>query len=205
MKIILGALVAATAMMAAPASAAELVSNGNFESGSLSGWTSSGNVAVGTVPYFGLGSGAYGSYLAAFNGGNTTPNGVLSQAIGTTAGALYNFAFNYGVTNGGGQSLLVSVLDATTSAVLATQTVSTTSQSPQAFTLNFTAASGSSIIRFADVATNNSTNQDIAIDNVSVSGAVPEPATWAMMMLGFGAMGFAMRRRAQTSARIRFA
>ena len=26
-------------------------------------------------------------------------------------------------------------------------------------------------------------------------GAVPEPATWAMMLLGFGAVGFAMRRR----------
>ena len=27
--------------------------------------------------------------------------------------------------------------------------------------------------------------------------AVPEPATWAMMLLGFGAVGFAMRRRRQ--------
>lgn len=27
------------------------------------------------------------------------------------------------------------------------------------------------------------------------TGAVPEPGTWAMMLLGFGAVGFAMRRR----------
>jgi hypothetical protein len=27
------------------------------------------------------------------------------------------------------------------------------------------------------------------------NGAVPEPGTWAMMLLGFGAVGFAMRRR----------
>ena len=26
-------------------------------------------------------------------------------------------------------------------------------------------------------------------------GAVPEPATWAMMLLGFGGIGMAMRRR----------
>jgi hypothetical protein len=30
---------------------------------------------------------------------------------------------------------------------------------------------------------------------INVQPAVPEPATWAMMMLGFGAMGLAMRRR----------
>lgn len=29
----------------------------------------------------------------------------------------------------------------------------------------------------------------------SVSAAVPEPATWAMMILGFGVVGFAMRRK----------
>ena len=27
------------------------------------------------------------------------------------------------------------------------------------------------------------------------NGAIPEPGTWAMMLLGFGAVGFAMRRR----------
>jgi hypothetical protein len=31
------------------------------------------------------------------------------------------------------------------------------------------------------------------IDNLAV--AIPEPATWAMMIMGFGAIGFAMRRR----------
>lgn len=35
-------------------------------------------------------------------------------------------------------------------------------------------------------------------------GAVPEPATWAMMLAGFGAVGFAMRRRRQDT-RISFA
>jgi hypothetical protein len=34
-----------------------------------------------------------------------------------------------------------------------------------------------------------------AIDTMSVSGGVPEPAAWALMILGFGGLGAAMRRR----------
>lgn len=34
----------------------------------------------------------------------------------------------------------------------------------------------------------------------AVTGAVPEPGTWAMMLLGFGAIGASMRRRRRVSA-----
>ena len=33
---------------------------------------------------------------------------------------------------------------------------------------------------------------------------VPEAATWAMMLLGFSGMGYALRRRSNVSARVRF-
>lgn len=39
-----------------------------------------------------------------------------------------------------------------------------------------------------------STQNAFEIDNIAVN-AVPEPGTWAMMLLGFGAIGFAIRRR----------
>lgn len=42
-----------------------------------------------------------------------------------------------------------------------------------------------------------STGNSFEIDNVSAlaaTGAVPEPASWALMLAGFGAIGFAMRR-----------
>ena len=41
-----------------------------------------------------------------------------------------------------------------------------------------------------------------------VSNAVPEPTTWALMLFGFGAVGFGMRRRrrvAEGQVRVRFA
>ena len=43
--------------------------------------------------------------------------------------------------------------------------------------------------------------------SITIEQAVPEPATWAMMLFGFGAVGFAMRRRKQqkTTQRVRFA
>lgn len=37
-----------------------------------------------------------------------------------------------------------------------------------------------------------------------VTTAVPEPATWLMMILGFGAIGFAMRQRTRTTTRLRY-
>ena len=36
-------------------------------------------------------------------------------------------------------------------------------------------------------------------------GAAPEPSTWAMMILGFGAAGYAMRRRRKIATRVRYA
>ncbi len=48
-------------------------------------------------------------------------------------------------------------------------------------------------------------NTGAALRVGSVAGAVPEPATWAMMLLGFGAIGFSMRGRAKVSKMVRIA
>ncbi len=39
------------------------------------------------------------------------------------------------------------------------------------------------------------TRQDTGTNVLSIAGIVPEPATWAMMLAGFGLVGFAMRRQ----------
>lgn len=49
-----------------------------------------------------------------------------------------------------------------------------------------------------------STSNAFETDNFTIN-AVPEPATWALMLLGFGAIGYGMRRRRPNTVRVRFA
>ncbi len=42
------------------------------------------------------------------------------------------------------------------------------------------------------------------LDSISLS-AVPEPASWVMMILGFGMLGFALRRQRQAKVRVTYA
>lgn len=65
-------------------------------------------------------------------------------------------------------------------------------------TVSFVAAPGPNVLTFAALGTSDSLGG--YLDDINLTGAIPEPATWAMMMLGFGAIGSAMRRR-KTSVR----
>lgn len=67
-----------------------------------------------------------------------------------------------------------------------------------AYTMGFTAASAGSLSVFFSAAGGDSVGP--ILDNVSLdvrtpTGAIPEPSTWAMMLLGFGTLGAALRRR----------
>ena len=76
--------------------------------------------------------------------------------------------------------------------------------------LGFTTAAGVSANLFVTNGTNYRVNTQGAglltglvtarATPVSVAAAVPEPATWAMMLIGFGAVGVALRRRRRLAA-----
>lgn len=70
------------------------------------------------------------------------------------------------------------------------------------FTLNYAAGTGD--IALTDFVTRYT--GIVAANGVSgighTTGAVPEPATWAMMLLGFGAIGATMRRRKPVLAQV---
>jgi hypothetical protein len=55
-------------------------------------------------------------------------------------------------------------------------------------------------------AANEFTKNSFRLSGVTVNSAIPEPATWLMMILGFGALGAAMRsRRAKTTLAVTYA
>lgn len=64
---------------------------------------------------------------------------------------------------------------------------------------NFLATGTTASLSFTGSAS--SVDSAVGLDSISVS-AVPEPAAWAMMILGMGVIGFAMRRRTSAVAAI---
>jgi hypothetical protein len=77
-----------------------------------------------------------------------------------------------------------------------------------AFTTNtftFTVTSpGTFGLKLEDFTGAGGTAGDAYFRNLSVS-AVPEPATWGLMLMGFGMIGFASRRRAKVSTNVTYA
>ena len=109
----------------------------------------------------------------------------------TAAGQLYSLSFDLAVTppDFPDEGLYEAYAVSFNNAVLGSGNP-TSGFHYQHFAYNVTGTGGSDQISFAFQ------NQPayFALDNISLS-AVPEPATWAMMIGGFGMVGGAMRRR----------
>jgi len=150
--------------------------NGSFEA-DFSGWTASGNLWIEwETPYLATA----GRSLVAFNGGQTTPNGVLAQTFATTPGQAFTLTFDAGVLayNTYAQRLLVTL---TGTSSLLSQTITLTGLGrgatrwlPQSFT--FVANSAATTLTFRDQSTT-TTNLDLLLDNVRVAAVVIPPNT----------------------------
>ena len=145
--------------------------NGSFEF-DYSGWTAAGNQAVVTGAPFNF---TNGSKAVAFNVGQQTPNGTLSQAISTTSNTVYTLTFDVGAisfSNQNAQRLQVTVLDGSSNALLPAQVVTVnapgngTTYLPQTF--SFTANGSTATLMFQDVSAT-SQNIDLMLDNVRVT------------------------------------
>lgn len=210
----------ALALAATGARASELLTNGSFETGDLSGWTVT-DQAGGSGSWFIAGNGT-GSPLNGFptptltGGGSFTAqtdqggpgSHTLAQSFIGIAGETYilNFdAFAVDLSGVGpvgvglnfnppaNQHVEVNILG------LGSSQIYTGIFTPgwAHYTFNISSAittSGVYTVAFSEV--DNQLFLNAGIDNVSLtSGAVPEPATWALMLGGFGLAGVALRRR----------
>lgn len=192
----LSILVAAAigAISPSDALAAELVTNGGFETGSFSGWSVAGATDSGVDslnPYA-------GSYAAYFGDPTAT---TISQSLATTAGQVYDLSFAIQVEDGvSGTAFPNSFL-----ALFGGQTVYAISNNA-AFSYRFltfpvTATSNSTLLSFTGL----DGPAYIDLDAISVmpsvrSTALPEPTSWVMMLIGFAAAGASFRRRSTAGA-----
>ena len=218
--------------VAAPATAAtNLVTNGSFESG-FSGWTVVPNVDVAApvvIPY-GVAApypgGAYGEAILANTVASLSPDPVgtsmayfssdtanphsLSQMINLVAGMTYNIGFDYyapqnGISNPNDAQLSFKINGMPVGATLQAGSASgTPGQTWINFGSSFTAGPGGAQLLSFEFKGLGVTAADFAVDRVYVA-AVPEPGVWAMMLLGFAAIGFSLRRRNNSVVRVRFA
>ncbi|KTT69376.1 PEPxxWA-CTERM sorting domain-containing protein [Sphingomonas endophytica] len=132
--------------------------------------------------------------------GDTNFHGALSQQVtGLTVGQLYSVTFDWAGASWftiPGQT--TQRFDVSLDGV--TKSTDTLTTAPKGFSgwqkgsLQFTATSTSQKLSFLAQGTPNGLPPSLLLDNVQMA-AVPEPATWLTMILGFGVVGAAMRRR----------
>jgi hypothetical protein len=184
--------------------------NGSFETGDLTGWTS--NSPSGLNPFgttYGAGmDGTYWHWLAGYETNIATSQTLTGLSVGTA----YAVTFIMASEAVNSDSLRVSVNGGTGTIFTAPAYVPGGGPNGGFWDVwaskefDFTATGSSATIQFDTIGLN-AGGYDVGLDNVSISamGAVPEPSTWAMMLLGFFGLGFMAYRRKQSEPQLRLA
>ena len=183
----------------------------NFPVGSplLTGWTVVGpaggvvSIVSGTFTQNGVsfpaGAGTQWLDLTGFD--NNLPEGV-AQSVTTVPGHTYQFSYLIGNTTGGGIFGTTSTVNVSVSGGPAFSDTNSTSSAAtlnwQQFTHTFVATANTTTLSFinGDPSTDNSNGLDgIVLTDLGVVGAVPEPASGALLVSGLLALGILSRRK----------
>ena len=195
----LAALSAAGAARAAP------IINGGFETGALAPWFTTAGANIGVASSSQAFDGDKVAVVA-FSSPFAAEAATISQAFTTSSAGMFDYSFALGRGDGGGFAdyglFFEANIDGT---VLSTALPALggccgiSNIQLQAFTGSLFLAAGAHQINFnfARSATLFGRSPFLVLDGVgvSVADAVPEPASWALMIAGFGLAGAAMRRR----------
>jgi hypothetical protein len=186
-----GAIIAACALPAlAPSeAAANLLVNGSFETGDLTGWSFTGNTGFTTVEKTPFVYGAEDGNFYVYEG-PIGPDGILSQTFVDTPGQTLLIS-GWLAGNGTGPSDFNMSFNGVTR--VSVNPVPAQGYKQYAFT-----ATATGLDTFA-VGFDNDPSFD-GIDNFSVAPGIPELTTWAMMIIGFAGVGMQLRRRSRATA-----
>ena len=163
--------------------------------GTLTSFTLSLNGGVGEL--FG-GVGTWNG-TASYNGGFGSPTNLYQSANVASTGA-QSFTFSPNVAVVAGQQYVAYLSTFGTSA----NTTTSMPMANSAANIDYFVWNNTSDPR-GNASWNYFGNFGNASFSATFAGGVPEPATWALMILGFGAVGAAMRRKQQVAAKVRFA
>ena len=146
-----------------------------------------GGVAAATGSYYGFiqVAGSLGQSFVATENGTATASWVDTNRPGYGSLQSYDVWIDQGMT-----SQLVGNYAAAVGGWVSRTSSSFALVNGQSYTLRFTGLATSDATAFID---------NVAL-NVTPSAAVPEPASWAMLIAGFGLVGAAARRRRATVA-----
>jgi opacity protein-like surface antigen len=146
-----------------------------------------------------------GGNFVALDGDSDIPGAIWQYVSGLTPGNSYTLTFDWAASqliNRSGditESLVVALEDHTNNT---TQSY-TTSVVPVASgqfsgwmteTMTFKATNSNEVLSFLSVGTPNGQPPIAVLDGVSLTDGVPEPAAWALMLMGFGGVGLMVRR-----------
>jgi len=144
-----------------------------------------------------------GSQFVDLTGNVGRGGGLVSNAFATSAGSLYRVSFDIGAFNVGGSPFGDVTVDLFINNVFAqsfTNVLSLKSAGSdwQSVSWDFAGTGGAMTVGLFSSLLPSSSNLGVGLDNVSVDilpAAVPEPASWAMMLGGMGLAGAVLRRR----------